>query len=108
MSNFTPYNLSISPEALLGCLRDREPVHRLGESPEENEYLRQLEEVYHNSGATNLDQADFFLRLLRRIEELEKEPTKPGIVDAVFKRRISMLEKDVRLLISSILLGERS
>ena len=73
MTKFTPDTVSADEDAINGCLRHGDCcLELLGESPEEKEYLRQIEQVYFECGATNFRQAHFFLTLQTRLQAIEE------------------------------------
>ena len=73
MTKFTPDTVSANEDAINSCLQSGGDccLELLGESPEEKEYLRQIEQVYFECGATNFRQAHFFLTIQARLQELE-------------------------------------
>lgn len=80
---FDPKDLTEPIEVLESAFHDSEPgfVERLSASAEEKEYLRQIDEMKWENGATSFRQAQFFLEMKQAIalQELRWEVVKGEI-----------------------------
>lgn len=101
MTKFTPDTVSADEDAINSCLRHGDCcLELLGESPEEKEYLRQIEQVYFECGATNFRQAHFFLTLQTRLQAIEELTSRQDSRTKGIAERIREIEGGVEAALS--------